>query len=36
MGTTLTVRKENDTDVAWTGTVSTDASADPVTGVDAN
>lgn len=33
-GTTLTVYKENDTTQAWTSTVSTDASADPVTGSD--
>lgn len=33
-GGTLTVTKENDTTSAWTSTVSTDASADPVTGSD--
>ena len=33
-GSTLTVTKEDDTTTAWTGTISTDAEADPVTGVD--
>lgn len=33
-GTTLTVYKEDDSTSAWTGTVSTNASADPVTGND--
>lgn len=33
-GTTLTVTKEDDSTSAWTGTVSTDAAADPVTGND--
>ena len=36
VGTVLNVRKEDDTTLAWTGTVSTDAAADPVTGVDPN
>lgn len=31
---TLTVTKEDDTTTAWTGTVTTDAAADPVTAVD--
>ena len=34
VGDTLTVTKENDTDTAWTATVSSDANADPVTGSD--
>lgn len=33
-GGTLTVYEEDDTTTAWTGTLSTDASADPVTGND--
>lgn len=33
-GTTLTVTKEDDSTASWTGTVSTDASAEPVTGND--
>lgn len=33
-GSTLTVFKEDDASTAWTGTVSTDAGADPVTGSD--
>ncbi len=33
-GTTLTVYKENDSTAAWTGTVTTSASADPITGND--
>lgn len=33
-GTTLTVTKEDDSTSAWTATVSTDATADPVTGND--
>lgn len=33
-GTTLTVTQEDDSTAAWTGTVSTDASADPVIGND--
>lgn len=33
-GSTLTVTKEDDATSAWTGTVTTNASADPVTGVD--
>lgn len=33
-GTTLTVTKEDDSTSAWTGTVTTDAAADPVTGND--
>lgn len=33
-GTTLTVTKENDTDSAWTATVTTDAAAEPITGND--
>ena len=31
-GTTLTVNKEDDSTASWTGTVTTDAAADPVTG----
>lgn len=34
VGTTLTVYAEDDTTVAWTATVSTNASADPITGND--
>jgi hypothetical protein len=34
VGTTLTVYQENDTTSAWTATVSSNASADPVTGID--
>lgn len=34
VGTTLTVYQENDTTSAWTATVSSSASADPVTGID--
>ena len=34
VGTTLTVYQENDTSSAWTATVSSSASADPVTGID--
>lgn len=33
-GTTLTVTKEDDTTSAWTSTLSTNASADPITGSD--
>lgn len=33
-GTTLTVYKEDDATSAWTGTVTTNASADPITGND--
>jgi hypothetical protein len=33
-GNTITVYAEDDTTVAWTGTLTTDASAQPVTGVD--
>ncbi len=33
-GVTLTVTKENDSTAAWTGTVTTDATADPITAVD--
>lgn len=33
-GSTLTVTKEDDTTSAWTATVTMDAAADPVTGVD--
>jgi len=33
-GGTLTVTKENDTDAAWTAALSSDASADPITGSD--
>lgn len=33
-GTTLTVTEEDDTTVAWTATLTTDAAADPVTGSD--
>jgi len=33
-GTTLTVTKENDTTAAWTAAVTTNASAEPVTGSD--
>lgn len=33
-GTTLTVTKEDDTTSAWTSTLTTDATADPVTGSD--
>lgn len=33
-GTTLTVTAEDDTTTAWTATVSTDAAATPVTGID--
>ena len=33
-GSTLTVTKENDSDTAWTATVSTSAGADPVVGND--
>lgn len=33
-GTTLTVRKEDDSTSAWTSTISTDAAADPITGSD--
>ena len=33
-GTTLTVTKENDTTAAWTSVLTTDATADPVTGSD--
>ncbi len=33
-GTTLTVTKENDSTTAWTGTVTTDGGAAPITGVD--
>lgn len=33
-GSTLTVTEEDDSTPAWTGTVSTDAAADPVTGND--
>ena len=33
-GTTLTVTKEDDSTSAWTGTVTSDASADPITGND--
>jgi len=34
VGTTLTVNKEDDTTSAWTATITTDASADPITGND--
>lgn len=34
VGATLTVYQENDTTSAWTATVSSSASADPVTGID--
>lgn len=34
VGTTLTVKKEDDTTTAWTATVTTNASADPITGSD--
>lgn len=34
VGTTLTVKKEDDSTTAWTATVTTNASADPVTGSD--
>jgi hypothetical protein len=30
----MTVYKEDDTTVAWTGTITTDAAADPITAVD--
>lgn len=33
-GTTLTVTKEDDTTAAWTSTLTTNASADPITGSD--
>ena len=33
-GTTLTVTKEDDTTTAWTSTLTTNASADPITGSD--
>lgn len=33
-GTTLTVYEEDDVTIAWTGTITTDASADPITAVD--
>lgn len=33
-GTTLTVRKEDDSTAAWTATVTADAAADPITGSD--
>ena len=33
-GTTLTVTKEDDTTSAWTSTLTTNASADPITGTD--
>lgn len=33
-GSTLTVYEEDDTTTAWTGPVTTSASADPITGVD--
>lgn len=33
-GSTLTVTKEDDTTAAWTGAVTTDAAADPITGND--
>lgn len=33
-GGTMTVCKENDTDTAWTGAVTTDAAADPITEMD--
>ena len=33
-GSTLTVTEEDDTTTAWTGTVTTDAAADPITGND--
>lgn len=33
-GGTLTVTKEDDSTSAWTGTLTTDAAADPITGVD--
>jgi hypothetical protein len=33
-GTTLTVTKEDDTTSAWTSVLTTDASANPVTGSD--
>ena len=33
-GNTLTVTTENDSTVAWTGTVGTNAAADPITSVD--
>ena len=33
-GTTLTITKEDDTTTAWTSTVTTDASAEPITGSD--
>lgn len=33
-GTTMTVYAEDDTTIAWTGTITTDAAADPITAVD--
>jgi hypothetical protein len=33
-GSTLTVTEEDDTTTAWTGTITTDAAADPITGND--
>ena len=33
-GTTLTVTKEDDSTTAWTATMTTNASADPITGSD--
>ena len=34
VGTTLTVKKEDDSTTAWTATVTTNAAADPITGSD--
>jgi hypothetical protein len=34
VGTTLTVKKEDDSTTAWTATVTTNAGADPITGSD--
>lgn len=34
VGTTITVYKEDDTTVAWTGTITSDAAANPITAVD--